>query len=133
MRSLVLVGLIVAVGAAAGCQQKKPEPTTHIYPPESVGGLQPFDDVPPPPEPAPVLSEPVIHPPIPAGPTEIPAEIPTSPGERVHVVVKGDRLWSIARKYYGTANRQLVQKIVDANPGIDPDRIFPGQKIIVPE
>ena len=125
MRSLVWVALIVVVGVTVGCQQKAGEPAPTIYPPEPAGGLGPYDDVPPPPEP----SASVIRPPKPITPAPIPAE----PSERVHVVVKGDTLWAIARKYYGPgAKRGQVQGIIDANPGINPDRIFVGQKIIVP-
>ena len=129
MRSLIVAGLIVAVGVLVGCQPKSSEQAPHIYPPEPVGGLQPADDVPPPPEPAPLPAESVIRPPEPIRLAPIPAE----PAEQVHVVVKGDTLYGIARKYYGKHSRELVRKIIDANPGINPDRIFPGQKIIVPE
>ena len=129
MRNLILVGLIVAVGLTAGCQQTSGEPAPTIYPPGPVATVQPADNVPPPPQPMAVATEPVIRPPEPIQPAPIPAE----PTEQVHVVVKDDTLWKIARKYYGpNPKREQVQKIIHANPGINPDRIFPGQKIIVP-
>jgi uncharacterized YkwD family protein/spore coat assembly protein SafA len=45
-----------------------------------------------------------------------------------HIVMKGDTMWSIARKYGGTINDLLA-----ANPQItDPSLIFPGQVINIP-
>ncbi len=52
---------------------------------------------------------------------------------RTHTVVKGDTLSKIARQYYGNANRW--QPIFDANRDIlkDPDRIYPGQVLKIPD
>ena len=49
-----------------------------------------------------------------------------------HVVEPGDTLGFIAKRYYGKAN--LYMAIFDANRGLlkDPDKIFPGQKILIP-
>ena len=46
-----------------------------------------------------------------------------------HTVVRGDTMWKLAVKYeVGT------QEIIDANPQIqDPDLIYPGQKLTIPE
>ena len=46
-----------------------------------------------------------------------------------HTVVRGDTMWKIAVRYQvGT------DEIIDANPGIEnPDLIYPGQVLIVPE
>src|SRR5699024_6528987 len=46
--------------------------------------------------------------------------------KKVHVVKKGDTLWSIAQQY-GTT----VSKLKELNPGIDPDRLQIGQEIVV--
>ncbi len=48
-------------------------------------------------------------------------------GYDTYYIQPGDTLWEIARKYYTT-----VQRIVTANPGINPYQLKIGQKIIVP-
>lgn len=52
--------------------------------------------------------------------------------ERTYVVVSGDSLSKIARKEYGDARRWPA--IFEANKDTikNPDRIFPGQKLIIP-
>lgn len=52
---------------------------------------------------------------------------------RYHDVVKGDTLSAIAKKYYGDANQ--YNKIFEANKPmlIHPDKIYPGQKLRIPE
>lgn len=49
-----------------------------------------------------------------------------SGGAQIHVVKKGDTLWSIAQLYGTTVN-----KLIELNPAIDPDRLQIGQEIIV--
>ena len=46
--------------------------------------------------------------------------------KKVHVVKRGDTLWSIAQQY-GTT----VSKLKELNPGINPDRLQIGQEIVV--
>jgi LysM repeat protein len=46
----------------------------------------------------------------------------------VYTIRRGDSLWSISRQFGVT-----IQNIVDANPGINPDSIQYGQKILVPD
>jgi len=52
---------------------------------------------------------------------------------KVHEVQSGDTLSSIAKKHYGDANE--YQKIFAANQPMlkDPDEIYPGQVLIIPE
>ena len=52
---------------------------------------------------------------------------------KVHEVQSGDTLSSIAKKYYGEAN--AYQRIFEANRPMlkDPDEIYPGQVLIIPE
>lgn len=61
-----------------------------------------------------------------------PAPAPAA-APRTHTVVKGDTLSKIARQAYGDANQW--KKIFEANRDIlkDPDRIFPGQVLKLPE
>jgi N-acetylmuramoyl-L-alanine amidase len=47
-------------------------------------------------------------------------------GAQVHLVQKGDTLWQMARKYNVTVNRLL-----ELNPGIEPERLQIGQKITI--
>ena len=59
----------------------------------------------------------------------IPASAPTpAPGERRHVVQEGETLWGISIRY-GVVYEALLQ----ANAIIDPDRIYEGQALIIPE
>jgi chemotaxis signal transduction protein len=56
-----------------------------------------------------------------------PARVPPEPCECLHIVVRGDTLWSIARRYTGNAyNYPLLAK----QSGIhNPDLIYPGDRI----
>jgi len=49
-----------------------------------------------------------------------------------HIVKKGDTLSAIAEHYYGDANKW--PKIYDANRDLlhDPDKIYPGQELVIP-
>jgi nucleoid-associated protein YgaU len=49
-------------------------------------------------------------------------------------VKEGDNLSQIANEAYGSSSRQYVEWLRRHNPQIrDPDIIFPGQKIVLPE
>jgi nucleoid-associated protein YgaU len=54
-------------------------------------------------------------------------------GERTYVVVEGDSLSAIAKRMLGDGNKW--RKIYDANRDVidNPDLIFPGQKLRIPE
>ena len=54
-------------------------------------------------------------------------------GERTYTVVSGDTLWRIAEREYGKGSEYM--KIFEANTDVleHPDRIFPGQKLRIPE
>jgi len=51
---------------------------------------------------------------------------------QTHVVVAGDTLGKIAQKYYGDPG--LYMQIFEANKNQlkDPNKIFPGQKLVIP-
>jgi nucleoid-associated protein YgaU len=61
-----------------------------------------------------------------------PAAGAANPVAQIHVVAKGDTLGKIAAKYYGDAS--LYMTIFDANKNQlkDPNKIFPGQKLVIP-
>ncbi|HZF99470.1 MAG TPA: LysM peptidoglycan-binding domain-containing protein [Chitinophagales bacterium] len=52
---------------------------------------------------------------------------------RDYTIKGGDTLSKIAKQYYGNANEW--RRIYEANKSTisDPDKIFPGQKIIIPD
>jgi len=62
-------------------------------------------------------SSPIALAPLPAGnpPPAKPAAVPASPSGRTHTVAKGDSLFSLAQKYYGSGSSAKVQEIVAAN------------------
>lgn len=58
---------------------------------------------------------------------------PTPAASQTYVVVKGDCLWNIAKKFYGNGSKYIV--IYDANKGTigsDPNKIYPGQVLTIP-
>jgi len=78
-------------------------------------------------DPAPAIG-PLAPPPPPA-----PAPKPSAAGGgRTYVVVKGDCLWNIAKRFYGTG--ASWPRIYDANRKLikDPHWIYPGQKFSIP-
>ena len=54
----------------------------------------------------------------------------TSSSKRYYTVVKGDSLWAIAKRYYGSGH--LYPKIAKANNIENPDIIYIGQKLLIP-
>ena len=62
-----------------------------------------------------------------------PAAPAASAPPRVHTVESGDTLSKIARRYYGDPNQ--YPKIFEANTPMikDPDEIYPGQVLLIPE
>jgi nucleoid-associated protein YgaU len=52
-------------------------------------------------------------------------------GEVIHSVRKGENLSKISQQYYGTATRW--KRIADANPGVNANRLMPGQKLRIPQ
>jgi LysM repeat protein len=73
-----------------------------------------------------------IPPPPQAAPVAVPAEAPPAVSEEFHVVVRGDTLSALAKKYYGKAS--LYPRIFEANRDIlsDPNLIKVGQRLRIP-
>ena len=67
---------------------------------------------------------------VPPPPPEAPEP---EPAAEYYEIVSGDTLGSIAKRFYGKAS--AYTKIYEANKDIieNPDRIYPGQKIIIPK
>jgi nucleoid-associated protein YgaU len=51
---------------------------------------------------------------------------------QVHEVVKGDTLGKIAAQYYGDASLYMTIFEANKNQLKDPNKIFPGQKLVIP-
>jgi LysM repeat protein len=52
---------------------------------------------------------------------------------RTYIVQSGDTLWKIAENMYGSGNKYM--KIFEANTPLleNPDKIFPGQELVIPD
>lgn len=48
-------------------------------------------------------------------------------------VQRGDTLSAIAEERYGNASHRTIDRIVAANPGMNPDRIYAGETILLPK
>ena len=64
--------------------------------------------------------------------TEIPVIPPTEPEKEFYTVVPGDTLSKISKRYYGDPNKYQV--IFEANTPMltHPDKIYPGQVLVIP-
>jgi len=58
-------------------------------------------------------------------------DTPASTGARTHTVARGETLSSISKAVYGDS--RYYQKIADANPKINPNRLRPGTVINLPD
>jgi LysM repeat protein len=81
------------------------------------GGDEPVQ-APPPPAPAPTTPTPEPEP---------EPEPTPEPTQQTYEVQQGDTLWQIAQRFGVT-----VEAIVEANGLEDPDRIAPGQQLVIP-
>jgi nucleoid-associated protein YgaU len=61
------------------------------------------------------------------------ASVSGGQNQRRYTVKSGDTLSSISRQFYGDANQYM--KILNANRGVlqDPNKIVPGQELVIPE
>lgn len=62
---------------------------------------------------------------------ELPEPEPQPALER-YTVKSGDRLYTIAEKYFGPRGGPQWRKIAEANPGVDPHNLSPGTELIIP-
>jgi nucleoid-associated protein YgaU len=65
-------------------------------------------------------------------PTPAPAPVVTKPAIKMYTIQDGDTLWDLAYQTYGDGT--LYTKIFNVNTNIltDPDTIFVGQQIVIP-
>jgi LysM repeat protein len=59
-----------------------------------------------------------------------PAAVAETARGDIYIVQKGDSYWSIARAWYGDGAK--MELIAQANPGVNPDRLQIGQKLVMP-
>ena len=90
----------------------------------------------PPPLPTPVVPTVSLRNPTRPAPTAstTPAPAPAAVGGKRYVVQKGDSLYSIAKRFYGTANNARVQSILQANRAVLPNAgaLQPGLTLVIP-
>ena len=112
--------LIVAVASVAACKSSKPVDAQipEAPPSGSTAGADDFGAK----DPGPVVRD---------GGAGDAGNV--APAGHVHVVKKGDTLFSLARQYYNDPSKW--RKILDANRGSisDKDHIKVGQEIVIPE
>lgn len=71
-----------------------------------------------------------------ARPAAAPAATPTTTPaatQRTHTVARGDTLSGIAQKVYGRADRWQLIFQANRDKLDDPDRIYPGQVLVIPD
>jgi nucleoid-associated protein YgaU len=67
----------------------------------------------------------------PAAPKPPPAPEPAAiPGGKTYTIKPGDNLWKISKEVYGDATK--YPRIIEANPGLNPDNMKVGTKIVIP-
>lgn len=97
--------------------------------PASTYELEPVPAVDLNPQPAPQPVQPAFQQPAYQPSVRQPAPAPAARGT-TYTVKRGDTLWHISRRQYGSA--LYWKDIADANPNIDPNKLQLGQKLILP-
>ena len=138
--------LIVATAAAlgwtlAGCTAKKdpPQPASpsqQLQAPPASPAAAPQSAAPAAPaasaaKPAPAA--PATKPAAAAAPKQAPSptqEPAAAAGAKTYTIKPGDNLWKISKEVYGDATKYT--RIIEANPGLNPDNMKVGTKIVIP-
>jgi len=137
---IVLTTALLGALVCGGCKKKAPE-TVEAKPPAplagskiepltppTLGGVTPMPGVEPTPAPAPGPAKPTPLTPL-APPKTVAKPAPGAP-QRFYTVEKGDTLWKIAVRVYGDGQR--YRDIQAANPGLVPNQMKIGQKLVLP-
>ncbi|MGB7158768.1 MAG: LysM peptidoglycan-binding domain-containing protein, partial [Tepidisphaeraceae bacterium] len=59
-----------------------------------------------------------------------PAPQSAAAGDRKYTIRPGDNLWNISKQFYGDGTK--YERIINANPGLNPDLMKPGTQIVIP-
>jgi nucleoid-associated protein YgaU len=121
-------GLILSLATGislAGC-------VVHNHPPAPPATAEPQQQQPQQKKPTAQAVKPA---PAPAAPATrsvvVPAPAPQPAAtSRTYTIKPGDNLWNISKEVYGDGTK--YQRILDANPGLNPDNMKPGTKIVIP-
>lgn len=144
MRYVIGPVLALAIVLIGGCQENSPDngmsgrDEPPVTPASRVGA---YEEVPSPTdpdfddsgfEPPLIADEPSPTPTMGDYPSPSPVvdPAPSSGSPAVHVVRKGDTMWSLARQYLGDPRQW--KRIARANPGIKHDDIPIGTKLLIP-
>lgn len=125
MKKFVMASLMVVAGASVGCSSNQKQELAQVPPPPAPLEQGSF-------EPVQVQAQPATAAAADSSATVTPASYQTMTltTGATHTIQKGDTLYSIARKHYGSGNRW--QDIVAANPGLDPQKLPVGKTIVLP-
>lgn len=130
MTRVVLLLWIVLLGIVTGCQNgasgKKTDAVTNPGVLDVTAAPAPI------PTEQPVAAQPVMAQPVSdVQPVSYASNTPAPAAARkTYTIKKGDTLFSIAKANYGSGKDW--QKIVAANPGLEPSKLRVGQQIVIP-
>lgn len=136
MKRIVLAAALASL-AVAGCKKApQPEQTDVLAPPRPAGDLTPaggeVTEVPAAGEPAHATEPATLPPRVPPTTTPPPtaAEAPPKPEVITYTVKRGDRLWSLAVRFYGDGRQW--KKIAEANDITDETKLPVGKVLVIP-
>lgn len=129
MTRVVVLLWIVLLGLVTGCQNGGTSKKTEAA--VNPGVLDVAASAPIPTE-QPVAAQPVMAQPVSdVQPVSYASNNPSPTSARkTYTIKKGDTLFSIAKANYGSGRDW--QKIVAANPGLEPNKLKVGQQIVIP-
>jgi len=116
---LIIASMLIPLG----CKKQGPKTTAIEAPPRHVDTLAPA-------EPVKTVDKDRQVKPTPDNEKAEPKKLDVPAGPVDYTIQKGDTLWSIAKKHLGDGKRW--KDIVAANPGLKPEKLKVGQKIVIP-
>lgn len=120
-----IVELVSGIAGVSGVTDQ-----TSVAPPAPEPPVAP-EPAPPTTPDAPMAAAP--EPEVSSAPSPEPAADAPAPAGKTYTVQPGDSLWKIAEAHYGNGSKYM--KIFEANQPLleDPDKIFPGQELHIPD